>query len=95
MQSVKEKSKPMFGPKSINIFERQKIEVLGALEIISSTEKEIYIKLVDGIMLISGEGLTILKLLPEEETLIVSGRIDGVNFKSKMSKKSIFGKVFK
>ena len=91
MQNIKEKSKTMLGPKSINIFERQKIEVFGALEIISSTEKEIYIKLVDGIMLISGEGLTILKLFPEEETLIVSGRIDGVNFKSKMSKKSIFG----
>ena len=95
MQNLKDKPKQILGPKSINIFERQKLEVFGALEIISSTEKEIYIKLADGIMILSGEGLTILKLFPEEETLIVSGRIDGVNFKSKMTKKSLFGKVFK
>jgi hypothetical protein len=27
--------------------------------------------------------------------LVVSGRVDGVNFKSKQTKKSLFGKVFK
>lgn len=95
MQMGKEKTKQILGPKLVNIFDRQKIEIQGALEIISSTEKEIYIKLLNGVMIISGEGLTILKLLPEEETLIVSGQIDGVNFKSKLTKKSIFGKVFK
>ncbi len=95
MQMGKEKTKQIIGPKLVNIFDRQKIEVQGALEIISSTEKEIYIKLLNGIMIISGERLTILKLLPEEETLIVSGQIDGVNFKSKLTKRSIFGKVFK
>jgi hypothetical protein len=93
MQNVKEKQ--ILGPKIINIFDRQKIEVQGAIEIISSTEKEIYVKLLNGIMLILGEGLTIQKLLPEEEMLVVSGRVDGVNFKSKQTKKSLFGKVFK
>ena len=93
MQNLKEKQ--ILGPKIINIFDRQKIEIQGALEIISSTEKEIYVKLLSGIMLILGEGLTIQKLLPEEEMLIVSGRVDGVNFKSKQTKKSLFGKVFK
>jgi hypothetical protein len=93
MQNLKEKQ--ILGPKIINIFDRQKIEIQGALEIISSTEKEIYVKLLSGIMLILGEGLTIQKLLPEEEILVVSGRVDGVNFKSKQTKKSLFGKVFK
>ena len=93
MQNVKEKQ--ILGPKIINIFDRQKIEVQGAIEIISSTEKEIYVKLLNGIMLILGEGLTIQNLLPEEEMLVVSGKIDGVNFKSKQTKKSLFGKVFK
>ena len=93
MQNLKEKQ--ILGPKIINIFDRQKIEIQGALEIISSTEKEIYVKLLSGIMLIFGEGLTIQKLLPEEEMLVVSGRVDGVNFKSKQTKKSLFGKVFK
>lgn len=93
MQNVKEKQ--ILGPKIINIFDRQKIEIQGAIEIISSTEKEIYVKLLNGIMLILGEGLTIQKLLPEEEMLVVSGRVDGVNFKSKQTKKSLFGRVFK
>ena len=95
MQNVKDKLKASFEPKLINIFDRQKIEVVGVHEIISSTEKEIYIKIFGGVMVIFGEGLTILKLLPEEESLIVSGQINGINFQSKMSKKSLFGKVFK
>ena len=95
MQNLKEKPRQILGPKLINIFDRQKIEVVGALEIISSTEKEIYVKLATGIMVVLGENLTILKLLPEDETLVVSGQIDGINFRSKFSKKSIFGKVFK
>ena len=95
MQNGKDKLKASFEPKLISIFDRQKIEVMGVHEIISSTEKEIYIKLSNGIMVILGEGLTILKLVPEEELLSVSGQINGVNFQSKMTKKSLFGKVFK
>ena len=95
MQNGKEKQASGLCPKLINIFGRQKLEIVGALEIISSTEKEIYIKLLSEIMIVVGEKLTILKLVPEEELLIVSGQINGINFQSKMTKKSIFGKVFK
>ena len=95
MQNVKEKSKQILGPKSINILDRQRTEILGALEIVSSTEREINIKLSNSFMVISGEGLTILKLSPEEEVLIISGQLNGINFQSKMTRKSLFGKVFK
>ena len=95
MQNGKEKQASVLCPKLINIFGRQKLEIVGALEIISSTEKEIYITLLSEIMIVVGEKLTILKLVPEEELLIVSGQINGINFQSKMTKKSIFGKVFK
>ena len=95
MQNVKEKPKQVLGPKSINILDRQRIEILGALEIVSSTEREINVKLSNSFMVISGEGLTILKLSPEEEVLVISGQLNGINFQSKMTRKSLFGKVFK
>ena len=95
MQKGNEKSKTLFEPKIINIFDRQKIEIVGVKEIISSTEKEVYVKLLDGFMHIVGSGLTISKLAPEEEFLSVSGQVNGLNFISKMTKKSLFGKVFK
>lgn len=95
MQKNNEKNKGILEPRHIQIYDRQKIEVLGAKEIISSTEKEVFVKLGDGNMRIDGVGLTILKLVPEEEILIISGQINGINFQTKMTKKSILGRVFK
>ena len=74
MQNFKDKSK-ILGPKTVNIFDRQKIEVVGALEIISSTEKEIYIKLASGIMVILGEMLTILKLCQKKKLWLFQVRL--------------------
>ena len=51
MQKEKEKSKVCLEPKLINIYDRQKIEIVGAHEIISSTEKEIYIKVFGGVVI--------------------------------------------
>ena len=95
MQNEKNKTNAGLQPKLINIYDRQRIEIVGALEIISSTEKEIYIKVSGGVMIVLGAGLTITKLIPEEESLLISGQINGVNFKSRLTKKSLFGKVFK
>lgn len=90
-----ERVKGNLEPRVINIFDRQRIEILGAKEVVSSTEKEVYVKISDGFMQVLGLGLTITKLVPEEESLLISGQINGVNFISKMTKKSLFGKVFK
>ena len=95
MQKGKDKFNNVLEPRMINIFDRQRIETFGVKEVVSSTEKEVYVKLSDGFMQIVGVGLTITKLVPEEETLFVSGQINGLNFISKMTKKSLFGKVFK
>ncbi len=95
MQKVTGKQNILNEPRIINIFDRQKIEITGVKEIVSSTEKEVYVKLSDGIMHILGSGLMVVKLVPEEEFLMVSGQINGLNFISKMTKKSLFGKVFK
>lgn len=80
---------------TVNICAREKIEVVGVIEVLSSTEKEVTAKLEDGFMVISGSGMTISKLVPEEEFLIVSGNINGIKYETKANKKSFLGKVFK
>ena len=95
MQKNTNKSKEIKEPRIINIFDRNRVEIVGAKEVVSSTEKEVYIKLSDGFMQILGLELVIVKLVPEEEFLLVSGQITGLNFVSKLTKKSLFGKVFK
>lgn len=79
----------------VNIFNREKIEVTGALEVVSSTNKEVNVKLENSFMQILGDGLTISKLVPEGGVLVVNGTINGVFYTSKQTKKSILGKVFK
>lgn len=79
----------------LTIFAREKLEVTSAVEILSSTEKEIFVKLENDVLQILGEGMKINKLVPENKSLSVSGKINGLNFISKMAKKSLFKKVFK
>lgn len=79
----------------VNIINRKNIELTGVLEILSSTGSEIMIKLENSYMKITGENLTILKLAPEEKSLKVSGFINGINYLTKLTTKSIFKKVFK
>ena len=79
----------------VNIFDRKKIEVVGAVEVLSSTEREVVVKLEDSFMCIYGEKMTILRLVPEDRLLSVAGVINGVSYVTKHTKKSILGKVFK
>ncbi len=74
---------------------REKITISGVLEIISSTDKEINLKLENSFMQIVGEKLTILKLEPEQKLLCVKGWLNGLNYQNKHTKKSFLGKVFK
>lgn len=80
---------------SVNIFNREKIEIVGAIEVLSSTDKEIVAKLQDNFIFVTGLGLKITKLVPEDTLLIASGNIVGVRYESKLSKKSFLKKVFK
>lgn len=79
----------------LTIISREKLEVTEAEEIISSTDKEIFVRLKQDILQITGESLKINKLSPESKSLAVSGKIVGINYISKMAKKSFFKKVFK
>ena len=79
----------------VNIINREKIEVQGASEIMSSTDKEIIAKLQDSFIFVTGTNLSILKLVPEEMLLVASGTISGVRYENRLTKKSFLKKVFK
>lgn len=80
---------------SVNISSRDKIEIMGAIEVISSTDKELVAKLQDSYIFVLGTGLTISKLVPEETLLVASGNISGLKYENRLTKKTFFGKVFK
>jgi len=79
----------------IEIDNRKIINVSCVDEVLSSTEKELYARLDRDILQITGEGLKIIKLEPEEKVLVVSGKINGLLFTSKLNKKSLFKRLFK
>ena len=84
------------GRHKVIIDNQEMINVSCAEEILSSTEKEVFVK-VNGkeVLQIKGEGLKIIKLIPEEKMLTISGKVNGLLYSSRITKKSLFGKVFK
>ena len=80
---------------SLVLYERKKLEMLGVYEVLSCTEKEAYIKLEKDYVVVLGANLKIVKLIPEEKYLSLSGEIKSINYSSTISRKSFFGKVFK
>ena len=80
---------------TVNIFDREKIDIVGAIEVVSSTETEVIAKVNDFVMVVYGKDLRVAKFVPEEIFLGITGNIDGVKYESKAQKKSFFGKVFK
>ena len=88
-------SKSLLKNHSVNISGRDKIEVLGATEILSSTDKEIIAKLQDSYIFVLGSGLVVSKLVPEEAILVATGNITGLRYENKLTKKSFLKKVFK
>ena len=79
----------------VNIYNRERIDVSGVIEVLSSTDREINVRLEKSFMQIVGEKLTITKLVPEQKLFTVNGKINGLSYSGEHSKKSFFGKVFK
>ena len=79
----------------INLYNREKLEVTGITEVLSSTEKEIITKIQNVILVIFGSDLRVVKLVPEDTFLSVIGKIDGLRYETKLNKKSFMSKVFK
>ena len=80
---------------SVNILNKEKIEIQGATEVMSSTDKEIIAKLQDSFVFVTGTNLSISKLVPEEGLLVASGNISGLKYENRLTKKSFLKKVFK
>ena len=80
---------------SIKIDGKQKLEIVGAIEVLSSTEKEIIVKLESEFLHVFGRDLTIQKLSPEEKLLLASGTVDGLKYASRLTKKTLLSRVFK
>lgn len=80
---------------TLTIYNREKIEITSAIEVVSSTEKEVIARLEDCYLYIAGTNLTIAKLVPEEELLVVNGNVLGLKYEGKYLKKSILGRIFK
>lgn len=74
---------------------QEKVELNTVREVLSSTDKEVVVKLENSFLRVTGTELTILKLLPETGELCIKGKIEGLKYSAKSSKKSFFGKVFK
>lgn len=80
---------------TLKMYNRERLELTSASQVISSTEKEVVAKLIDSYIYIYGTNLTISKLVPEEGTLVVTGTIFGIKYENKINKKSFMSKVFK
>ena len=80
---------------SVNILNKEKIEIVGASEVMSSTDKEIIAKFQDSFVFVTGTNLSISKLVPEETLLVASGNISGLKYENRLTKKSFLKKVFK
>lgn len=80
---------------SVSILNKEKIEIQGATEVMSSTDKEIIAKLQDSFVFVTGTNLSISKLVPEETLLVASGNISGLKYENRLTKKSFLKKVFK
>ena len=80
---------------TINIDNRKHTHITGVVEVLSATEKNTTIKLVDGVLSISGSGLRVEKLSPEEHTLVLNGTINKLEYSEQLGGKSFFKKLFK
>ena len=79
----------------INIYNREKIDLTGVKEVLSSTDKQVIVKVEDSIIFIQGRELRVVKLIPEDEFLSISGFVDALKYDKKINKKSFMTKVFK
>ena len=65
-------------PHTIQIDRRKRIVITSVMDVCSFHETEIVMKLDTGHLFITGQGLHIGKLIPEENRLDISGQIDSL-----------------
>ena len=71
-----------------NIYNREKMDIVGVVEVVSSTATEITTKVCDYVMQIYGSNLRVSKLDPENKLLCICGKIDGIKYDKRINQKS-------
>jgi len=79
----------------VELYDRQKLKIVGAVEVVNSSDSDVLIKMENSYMFINGEGMTIIKLDPENRLLEVKGKINLISYQNKLQRKSFFKRVFK
>ena len=80
---------------TVSLYNREKMDISGAVEVLSSTENEVIAKVCDFMMIVIGNELRVSKFVPEEKFLSIVGKINGIKYENKVNKKSFLKKVFK
>ena len=70
---------------TLAIDRRRRASVTGVTDVCSFHETEVVLKIDTGVMILTGDGLHVAKLLLEEGRLEVDGHIDGVIYESPKS----------
>jgi len=65
---------------TVTLNQRKHVMITGVNDVCSFHENEIVLKVDTGIMVITGEGLHVGKLVLEEGRLDVEGRVDGMHY---------------
>ena len=76
------------------IYNRQRIEITGVIDVISFSESNVEAEYSDGILVVDGKLLKIEEFSGDSGKLFISGEIDGFYYFSKNKKetRSFFGK---
>lgn len=79
----------------VTLTNRKKLALNGVKEVVSVQEHNAIIKTSLGLMIVSGNGLRVDKLVIEDGHLILNGEISSIKYTGEAVKKNIFARLFK
>ena len=83
-------------PCIVKLENRKTLNLNGILEVVSFLENRAEMQSVEGLLIVCGEGLHMERLDLEKGEVLVTGRVDAIDYLSaeKPSKKGLFQKLF-
>ncbi|MFA5576399.1 MAG: sporulation protein YabP [Tissierellaceae bacterium] len=85
-----------FKNQNISIEDREKITITGVEQVESYNDNTVILNTIKGAITVKGEGLNISKLNLDEGSVIVDGKVNGINYSSREAvSKNIMGRLFK
>ncbi|MEG1676150.1 MAG: YabP/YqfC family sporulation protein [Clostridia bacterium] len=75
-------NQPIKANHAVTIDRRKHTTITGVTDVCSFQENEVVLKMDTGLMFLQGQGLHIVKLVPEEGRLEVDGHVDSVIYES-------------